>query len=119
MTARGPFDRGAGAEAGCDLEVFMVEALKSRFFFATLFQKLASMSTKLLSKSLLCKSGSPQSGSLRAVIFDLDGTLIDTAGDLAASMNHVLVANGVNAIPPGDVRHLVGFGARAMLEIPR
>lgn len=50
-----------------------------------------------------------------AVIFDLDGTLIDTAGDLAASMNHVLRTNGLTALPPAEVRHLVGHGARAML----
>ena len=49
------------------------------------------------------------------VIFDLDGTLIDTAGDLAASMNHVLAASDFAEISPSAVRHLVGFGARAML----
>ena len=46
------------------------------------------------------------------VIFDLDGTLIDTAGDLAASMNHVLTENGLAPLEPSSVRHLVGFGAR-------
>ena len=49
------------------------------------------------------------------VIFDLDGTLIDTAGDLAASMNHVLCENGREALAPETVRHLVGFGAKRML----
>lgn len=84
----------------------MVEAVTSEFFFATLFQKPACMSTKLLRDYQRKK----------AAIFDLDGTLIDTAGDLAASMNHVLVSNDVPAIPHEDVRHLVGFGARAMLK---
>jgi len=51
-----------------------------------------------------------------AVIFDLDGTLFDTAADLAASMNHVLARHGRAAVPPGRVRHLVGHGARAMLD---
>lgn len=51
-----------------------------------------------------------------AVIFDLDGTLIDTAGDLAASMNFVLMRAGRAAVPLDRVRHLVGHGARAMLD---
>jgi len=49
------------------------------------------------------------------VIFDLDGTLIDTAGDLAASINHVLRENGQQPMEPESVRHLVSFGARWML----
>jgi phosphoglycolate phosphatase len=51
-----------------------------------------------------------------AVIFDLDGTLIDTAADLAASMNHVLKRAGRAPVPLDRVRHLVGHGARAMLD---
>lgn len=49
------------------------------------------------------------------VLFDLDGTLCDTAGDLAASMNHALIAAGHRPVPLARVRHLVGHGARAML----
>lgn len=51
-----------------------------------------------------------------AVIFDLDGTLIDTAADLAASMNFVLQRAGREPAPPDRVRRFVGHGARAMLE---
>jgi len=51
-----------------------------------------------------------------AILFDLDGTLIDTAPDLAAAMNHALVCAGLNEIPPAEVSHLVGYGARRMLE---
>jgi len=51
-----------------------------------------------------------------AVIFDLDGTLFDTAADLAASMNHVLTQAGRAPVPLDRVRHLVGHGARAMLD---
>lgn len=51
-----------------------------------------------------------------AVIFDLDGTLIDTAADLAASMNFVLQQSGRSPVPLDRVRHLVGHGGRAMLE---
>lgn len=50
-----------------------------------------------------------------AVIFDLDGTLIDTAADLAAAMNHALKAAGFSPVAANQVRHLVGHGARAML----
>lgn len=51
-----------------------------------------------------------------AVLFDLDGTLVDTADDLAASMNHALLtAGGHDPVAAGEVRHLVGYGARRML----
>lgn len=53
--------------------------------------------------------------SAYAVLFDLDGTLIDTAGDLGAAMNHALLAAGRPAVATAEVRHLVGHGARAML----
>lgn len=55
----------------------------------------------------------PFSGS--AVLFDLDGTLVDTAADLAASMNHALAEAGLSPVPAEEVRHLVGYGARRML----
>src|SRR3954469_22777398 len=50
------------------------------------------------------------------VAFDLDGTLADTAADLAAALNHVLVRLGRPKVPAGHVRHLVGHGARALLR---
>jgi phosphoglycolate phosphatase len=50
------------------------------------------------------------------VAFDLDGTLADTAADLAAALNHVLVRLGRPEVPAEDVRHLVGHGARALLR---
>jgi phosphoglycolate phosphatase len=50
------------------------------------------------------------------VAFDLDGTLADTAPDLAASLNHALERLGRPGVPPGDVRYLVGQGARALLR---
>ncbi len=51
-----------------------------------------------------------------AILFDLDGTLMDTAPDLAASMNFVLRQNGRHEIPTGDVRNMVGRGARVLIE---
>ncbi|MEO1242746.1 MAG: HAD-IA family hydrolase [Pseudomonadota bacterium] len=50
-----------------------------------------------------------------AILFDLDGTLVDTAEDLAASMNHALAGAGLGPVPSAEVRHLVGHGARRML----
>lgn len=50
------------------------------------------------------------------VAFDLDGTLADTAPDLAASLNHALTALGRSGVPAESVRHLVGHGARALLR---
>jgi phosphoglycolate phosphatase len=50
------------------------------------------------------------------VAFDLDGTLADTAPDLAEALNHALAALGRPAVPPASVRHLIGHGARAMLR---
>jgi phosphoglycolate phosphatase len=50
------------------------------------------------------------------VVFDLDGTLADTALDLAASLNHALTALGRSPLSAQDVRRMVGHGARAMLE---
>lgn len=51
----------------------------------------------------------------RTILFDLDGTLVDTAPDLAAAMNHVLHSLGRAPLPVDDVRHLVGHGARALI----
>ena len=51
----------------------------------------------------------------RAVIFDLDGTLVDTAPDLMRATNHVLRSLGRSAISMDEVRSFVGHGARALL----
>jgi len=52
----------------------------------------------------------------RTVIFDLDGTLVDTSPDLTAALNAVLVAAGRPPLPEEEVRHLVGRGARVLIE---
>lgn len=53
------------------------------------------------------------SGSV--ILFDLDGTLADTAPDLAAALNHVLTAIDLAPIPPDHIRHMVGQGARRLI----
>ncbi len=50
------------------------------------------------------------------IIFDLDGTLIDTAPDLAQAANVALAAEGRPPISVADLRPLVGKGARALIE---
>lgn len=50
------------------------------------------------------------------ILFDLDGTLVDTAGDLTASLNHALTTLGRPAMDAPTVRNLVGHGARKLLE---
>lgn len=47
--------------------------------------------------------------------FDLDGTLLDTHRDLAGAVNHAISHEGRGAIPAGDVRELIGGGAKKML----
>lgn len=50
------------------------------------------------------------------IVFDLDGTLVDTAEDLSASLNHALGHLGRPPVPPESVRAMVGQGARRLLE---
>jgi phosphoglycolate phosphatase len=50
------------------------------------------------------------------VVFDLDGTLVDTAPDLVATLNHVLVCEGLPPVVYEDARNMVGGGARVMVE---
>ena len=51
----------------------------------------------------------------RGVLFDLDGTLVETAPDLWGALNHVLVERGHPPLALEQVRHLVGNGARFLL----
>ena len=50
-----------------------------------------------------------------AYLFDLDGTLIDTAPDLSNALNHALAAAGIAPVTEALTRHWVGHGVRAML----
>ena len=52
---------------------------------------------------------------LAAVLFDLDGTLIDSAPDLAGAANEMRVARGLALLPLAHYRPMVGTGARGML----
>ena len=50
-----------------------------------------------------------------AVVFDLDGTLIDSRGDIAAACNHALVSHGHAPLSRELIRTFVGDGARVLL----
>jgi phosphoglycolate phosphatase len=53
---------------------------------------------------------------LKAVVFDLDGTLVDSLPDIAAALNDTLQAHGRRALHLADVSRLVGGGARTLIE---
>ena len=53
--------------------------------------------------------------ALQAVLFDLDGTLIDSAPDLAGAANDMRAARGLPALPYALLRPMVGSGARGMV----
>jgi phosphoglycolate phosphatase len=50
------------------------------------------------------------------LVFDLDGTLVDTAPDLVAATNHVLDHVGLPRIDEQSLRPYIGHGARVMIE---
>lgn len=53
---------------------------------------------------------------VRAVAFDLDGTLLDTAPDLAAATNHMLAALHLPSLTEDQVRSMIGDGVEALVE---
>ncbi|WP_312462025.1 phosphoglycolate phosphatase [Comamonas sp.] len=55
--------------------------------------------------------------SIRAILFDLDGTLIDSAPDLGAAADQMRVARGLPSLPMADYRPFAGSGARGMLRV--
>jgi phosphoglycolate phosphatase len=59
---------------------------------------------------------SPLTSHFRAVIFDLDGTLIDSYGAIAASVNHVRKLHQLAVMPSEEVRRHVGRGAEYLLN---
>lgn len=48
-------------------------------------------------------------------LFDLDGTLVDTAPDINLALNHVLTSHGAPAVDEALTRHWVGYGARMLV----
>src|ERR1700729_470868 len=54
--------------------------------------------------------------SARIVVFDLDGTLVDTAPDLINALNFVLDREGLPPVPLHSARHMIGAGSRKLIE---
>ena len=54
--------------------------------------------------------------SSRIVVFDLDGTLVDTAPDLINALNFILAREGLAPVPLHAARNMIGAGARKLLE---
>lgn len=55
--------------------------------------------------------------NVQAVLFDLDGTLIDSAPDLGAAADQMRIDRGLPGLPLDDYRPMAGAGARGMLGI--
>jgi len=55
--------------------------------------------------------------NVAAVLFDLDGTLIDSAPDLGAAADQMRVSRGLPSLGLESYRHMAGAGARGMLSI--
>lgn len=54
--------------------------------------------------------------SALTIVFDLDGTLVDTAPDLAETLNVILAHEGLPPVPYQTARGMIGGGARRMIE---
>jgi phosphoglycolate phosphatase len=52
----------------------------------------------------------------RTVVFDLDGTLVDTAPDLINALNFILDREGLPPVPLHSARNMIGAGARKLIE---
>jgi len=52
----------------------------------------------------------------RAVLFDLDGTLVDSVADIAEALNELLVAEGRNPYPLAAIKRMVGEGVVRLME---
>ena len=62
-------------------------------------------------------TGAPMRPAVRGVLFDLDGTLIDSAPDLAGAANRLRADHGLPPLPLAALRPMVGSGARGMVGV--
>ena len=54
---------------------------------------------------------------LEAVLFDLDGTLLDTAPDMIGALNSLRPENGLAPLPFGEVRPAVSHGSSRLVQV--
>lgn len=55
--------------------------------------------------------------SISALLFDLDGTLVDTAADFVQVLNEQLASHGKQILPDTTIRNTVSDGARALIKL--
>ena len=55
-------------------------------------------------------------GAIRAVLLDLDGTLLDTAPEIAAAAADMLAELGLEPVPPAMVRNFIGKGIPSLVR---
>jgi len=55
--------------------------------------------------------------NIQAVLFDLDGTLIDSAPDLGAAADKMRLDRGLSSLPQSEYRPMAGAGARGMIGV--
>lgn len=78
----------------------------------------AVMQTPSVDASMAAAQGaSSVRPAIRTVLFDLDGTLVDSAPDLAGATNEMLAARGLPEVPYERLRPMVGAGARGMIGV--
>jgi phosphoglycolate phosphatase len=54
---------------------------------------------------------------IEAIIFDLDGTLLDSAAQIAAAINVLFRARGLETFDEAEIVHLIGWGSRHLIEL--
>ena len=54
--------------------------------------------------------------SIKAVLFDLDGTLVDTVGDFEVALNHMLRTLALPSISASEIRHIIGKGSEHLIR---
>jgi phosphoglycolate phosphatase len=75
------------------------------------------MNTTLLERTATVQPVAHWRGqALAAVLFDLDGTLLDTAADIALALNRALAEHGWSALPESEVRLMIGRGAPMLIR---
>ena len=57
-----------------------------------------------------------KSFAVQAVIFDLDGTLVDSAEDLRAALNSLFAELGLRPIAVGEIKGMIGDGVLKLLR---
>lgn len=70
-----------------------------------------------MSHTVSSQAGVDAPARIRTVLFDLDGTLLDTAPDLAGALNTVLVEQGRPPLPYELIRPVVSHGGVALIEL--